>query len=85
MRVISQLNEEELISYSRVLITLTKMLLSDKDFAVKFMYGYEGKRFLRFPCDYAGIMQFDREKRQLSYHDILMPNGILDDIIEYGF
>lgn len=84
MRTVEQLDRDELILYSKVLIRLTELLLNDKNFSVNFMEGFEGKRFVRFPCDWAGIMQFDRETREFSYSDISIPVGIFDDIIEYG-
>lgn len=84
MRTISELNQEELTTYSKVLVELTNILLQDRKFAMNFMDGMQGKKFVKFPIEWAGIMTFDREERQFSYRDILIPKGIFDEIIEYG-
>lgn len=84
MRTINELNEQELIKHSMVLVNLTNTLLQDRKFAMNFMYGVQGKKFVKFPLEPAGIMTFDREERQFSYGDVLIPKGIFDEIIEHG-
>lgn len=84
MRNIGELNKEELIIYSKVLVELSNTLLQNREFAMNFMHGVQGKKFVKFPIEWAGIMTFDREERQFSYKDILIPKSIFDEIIEYG-
>jgi len=87
MRRINQLNKTELVFYSKVIMGIQILIITDAEFAFLLSLNRKnGKDFLEFNvCFENAIVHvlFDRRKKTFSYLDILIPNGIFDEIVNY--
>ena len=88
MRRINQLSKSELVFYSKVILKIQILIISDKDFASKLLLDNKvSPRFLLFTVCFENAfvqVQFDRLEKTFIYCDILIPNGIFTEIINYN-
>lgn len=88
MRRINQLSKSELITYSKVIISIHDAISNDLNIRKEIMSKEIKKpRYLNF---YLSLDQyvmfevtFDREKRNFCYNDILIPDGIFNEAIYF--
>lgn len=82
MRKIGELNFEELLIYSLVIVAITEMILDEKetlsDSIIKSMSDFDFK--VQFSKDYIMVITYDSKKHQLYYGDVWIPNGLFEII-----